>query len=116
MNLAPLSPRLTNSSIVRGSRSALPAREALILLALINHPWLLDTHAEEVAAIEFLNPDADLLRSAILDAAAIHAGSDPPGDLRALIAERERGVSAIAEPDASIEGFGVLSGRPWRSL
>ena len=189
MNLAPLSPRLTNSSIVRGSRSALPAREALILLALINHPWLLDTHAEEVAAIEFLNPDADLLRSAILDAAAIHAGSEPPGDLRALIAEREHGallarieralthpadwearagaapddvqqwwthvvtlhrrtrtlnrelkeaeralgddpseknfawlrdvqsrLSAIAGTEASIEGFGVLSGRPLRSL
>src|SRR5882757_8733051 len=189
MNLAPLSPRLTNSSSVRGSRSALPAREAMILLALINHPWLLDTHAEEVAAIEFLNPDADLLRSAILDAAAIHAGSDPPGDLRALIAEREHGallarieralthpadwearagaapddvqqwwthvvtlhrrtrtlnrelkeaeralgddpseknfawlrdvqsrLSAIAGTEASIEGFGVLSGRPLRSL
>src|SRR5215469_6451066 len=33
VSLAPLSPRLAASSIVRGSRSALPPREALILLA-----------------------------------------------------------------------------------
>ena len=100
VSLAPLSPRLAASSIVRGSRSALPAREALILLALVNHPWLLDTHAEEVAELELLNPDADLLRRAILDAAAVHAGSAPHEnlngnlnqDLRALIAEREHGA------------------------
>jgi DNA primase len=88
-NLAPLSPRLATSSIVRGSQSALPAREALILLALVNHPWLLDSHAEEVAALEFQNRDSDRLRRAILDAAELHAGSDPPADLRAAIAGRE---------------------------
>ena len=125
----------------------------------------------------------------LCDAAAIHSGSEPPGDLRALIAEREHGallarieralthpadwearagaapddvrqwwthvvtlhrrtrtlnkelkeaeralgddpseknfawlrdvqsrLSAIAGTEASIEGFGVLSGRPLRSL
>ncbi len=104
VSLAPLSPRLAASSIVRGSRSALPAREALILLTLVNHPWLLDTHAEEVAELEFLNPDADLLRRTILDAAAVHAGAAPQEnlnqnlnenlnqDLRALIADREHGA------------------------
>jgi DNA primase len=85
-NLAPLSPRLAASSIVRGSQSALPAREALILLALVNHPWLLDSHAEEVAALELQNSDSDRLRRAILDAAELHAGSEPPADLRAAIA------------------------------
>src|SRR5579884_1407389 len=43
--LAPLSPQLQTSSIIRGSRSALPPREALILLAAFNHPWLLETQA-----------------------------------------------------------------------
>ena len=90
MNLAPLSPRLVASSIVRGSRSALPAREALILLALVNHPWLLEDHSEEVAALEFLNPDADMLRRTILDAASLHAGAEPPEDLRPLIAPGRR--------------------------
>lgn len=65
--IAALSPRLGASPIVRGFRSALPPREALILLAVIHHPWLLETHAEEFAEIEFLNGDADMLRRAILE-------------------------------------------------
>ena len=48
---------------MRGSRSALPPREALILLAVINHPWLLETHAEELAELEFRHPDGDRLRA-----------------------------------------------------
>jgi DNA primase len=92
LSLAPVSPQFAASSIVRGARTALPAREALILLTLVNHPWLLESHAEEVAELEFLNPDADLLRRAILDAAAVHAGSELPADLRDLIAGREHGA------------------------
>src|SRR5262249_24612721 len=91
-NLTPLSPRLASSSILRGSRRALPARAALLLLALVNHPWLLDTHAEEVAELEFQNPDADLLRRAILDAAHANEGGEQPEDLRGAIAEREHGA------------------------
>jgi len=66
------SARLATSQIVRGARSSLPSREALILLAAINHPWLLDTHAEDLAELEFRHPDGDRLRRAILDAAASH--------------------------------------------
>ena len=62
------SPRLGTSSLVRGFKSALPPREALILLAVLHHPWLLETHAEEFAEIEFRHGDADLLRRAILEA------------------------------------------------
>jgi DNA primase len=43
--LAALSPQMSTSSIVRGSRSALPPREALILLGACNHPWLLEIAA-----------------------------------------------------------------------
>ncbi len=80
--LAPLSPRLKASPLVRGFRSGMPPREALILIAVVNHPWLLDTHAEEFARLEFLNPDADALRRAILD--AIGHGDERP--LREIIA------------------------------
>jgi DNA primase len=69
-SLAPSSPQLRASPIVRGSRNALPPREALILLATFNHPWLLETEAEQLAGLEFLNRDADLLRRMILDATA----------------------------------------------
>jgi DNA primase len=75
--LAPLSPRLGRSPLVRGFRSAMPPREALILLAVIEHPWLLETHTEEFAEIEFIHPDADRLRRAILDAAHGETVLDP---------------------------------------
>src|SRR5258708_6681087 len=68
--LGPASARLQASSIVRGSRTALPPREALILIAACNHPWLIESHAEELADLEFLNADADLLRRSMLEAAA----------------------------------------------
>jgi DNA primase len=66
--MGPASARLQASPLVRGSRSASPPREALILLAVIQHPWLLESHAEEFAALEFLHAEADLLRRAILEA------------------------------------------------
>ena len=83
--------RLATSQIVRGSRSALPSREALILLAVINHPWLLETHAEDLAALEFRHGDGDRLRRAILDASASHV-PQTPAELRAAISARELGT------------------------
>ncbi len=43
---------------MRGQRSAMSRREALILQSLINHPWLLHDHLEEVAALELAHPEA----------------------------------------------------------
>jgi DNA primase len=45
-------------------------REALILQSLINHPWLLHEHLEEVAALELAHPDAHKLRAGIIAAFA----------------------------------------------
>ena len=64
---------LTGSTIVRGGLSAVPAREALILAAVLNHPSLLSEHAEELADLDFAHRDAEALRRAILDAAATGA-------------------------------------------
>jgi DNA primase len=86
------SQRLRGSPIVRGFRSALPPREALILVAVVNHPWILEHHAEEFSELEFLNPDAEQLRRAILDAAT-EAGAAEPDGLRATIVAR--GLSAV---------------------
>jgi DNA primase len=84
--MALASSRLSASPIVRGHRTALPPREALILVAVIHHPWLLEHHAEEFSELEFLNPDTDHLRRAVLDAAT-GGGVDAEG-LRAAIAAR----------------------------
>ena len=70
------SARLGTSSLIRGSKSAMPAREALILMVVIQHPFLLGTHAEEFAELEFVHPDTDLLRRAILEAGTDEAETD----------------------------------------
>jgi DNA primase len=64
------SPQLALSPIMRGQRSALSRREALILQSLINHPWLLHDHLEEVAALELAHPEAHKLRAGIIAAFA----------------------------------------------
>jgi DNA primase len=77
-SLAPLSPQLQASPLVRGARNALPRREALILLAAFNHPWLLETEAEQLAGVEFQNGDADMLRRVMLDITATGHRDQPP--------------------------------------
>jgi DNA primase len=64
------SSQLATSPIMRGQRSAMSRREALILLSLINHPWLLHDHLEEVAALELAHPEAHKLRAGIIAAFA----------------------------------------------
>jgi DNA primase len=61
---------LANSPILRGHHAAVPPREVLIVLAVLNHPWLLSDHAEEFAELELVHGDAVGLRKAILEAAA----------------------------------------------
>jgi DNA primase len=55
---------------MRGQRSAMSRREALILQCLINHPWILHGHLEEVAALELAHGEAHKLRAAIIAAFA----------------------------------------------
>jgi hypothetical protein len=43
-----------------------PRREALILLAALNHPWLLHDHLEELASLEFRHADAERLKAALI--------------------------------------------------
>jgi DNA primase len=71
------SPNLANSAILRGHHAAVPSREVLILLAVLNHPWLLSDHAEEFAELELAHGDAVALRKAVLEAAARADISDP---------------------------------------
>ncbi|HEX9468635.1 MAG TPA: DNA primase, partial [Bradyrhizobium sp.] len=75
------SPQLALSPIMRGQRSAISRREALILQSLINHPWLLHDHLEEVAALEMAHPEANKLRAGIIAAfAKDHHHSPEPSE------------------------------------
>ena len=100
---------LTGSSIVRGARTSFPAREALILLAALNHPWLLENFSEDLANLEFMNPDADRLRSAILEAAAGHE-SDTAA-LRAAI-EKRKLSAVLARVETTLTHFADWPARP----
>jgi DNA primase len=76
------SAQLAASPIMKGQRSAISRREALILQILINHPWLLHDHLEEVAALELAHPEAHKLRAGIIAAFANdHHHSPDPGEL-----------------------------------
>ncbi len=124
------SPQLATSPIMRGQRSAISRREALILQSLINHPWLLHDHLEEVAALELAHPEANKLRAGIIAAFARdhHHSSEPSeqsekmradlaaGGFSQLLQRVELGIttSAVwgAQPGAAPED--VLS--TWRQL
>jgi len=84
--MAQPSAQLSGSSLVRGGRLSMPAREALILVAVINHPWLLEHHSEEFSELEFHNPDTDHLRKVVMDAA--NEGGMNPEALRGAIGAR----------------------------
>ena len=56
---------LRQSRLVGQSEGPAP-REALLMRLLINHPWLIDEHAEEIATIEFSHAALGQLRNALL--------------------------------------------------
>jgi DNA primase len=58
---------LRQSALAAGAGAAPPYREALLLRALVNHPWLLEEHAEAVAAIAFTSLSLAALRDALLE-------------------------------------------------
>ena len=83
------SPQLALSPIMRGQRSAISRREALILQSLVNHPWLLHDHLEEIAALELGHPEAHKLRAGIIAAYANYSHTDDP------VAEAARLVASL---------------------
>ena len=87
------SAQLAASPVHRGHRAAIPLREALILQAVINHPWLLHDHLEELAGVEFRHAGAARVKSELIDIFAHGAASDG----EAMIAELgRRGLSEVA--------------------
>jgi DNA primase len=88
------SPQLASSAIHRGYRTAIPTREALILQAVLNHPWILHDHLEELAQLEFRHAEAQRLKGVLIDIYAHDEGIDGPA-LRAEAAAR--GVGDVLE-------------------
>ena len=84
------SPQLTASPLHRGHRAAIPRREALILQAALNHPWLLHDRLEELAEAEFRHADARKLKAALIDVLAHRLGQESSQESGQAIARRIR--------------------------
>ncbi|MEH2523241.1 MULTISPECIES: DNA primase [unclassified Bradyrhizobium] len=110
------SPQLATSPIMRGQRSAMSRREALILQSLINHPWLLHDHLEEVAALELAHPEANKLRAGIIAAFANdhHHSPDAEEQAEKMQADLEaRGLSEVLQRvDRAITTAAVWGAKP----
>jgi DNA primase len=119
-----VSQQLASSPVHRGHRTAVPKREALILQAALNYPWLLHDHLEELASLEFTHADAERLKGALIDIAA-HSAVPDAATIKAELERRnlsdtmERIASAIttqsvwgARPDAAPEDVLVT----WQQL
>jgi DNA primase len=105
-----VSQQLALSPVHRGHRTAVPRREALILLAALNYPWLLHDHLEELASLEFRHADAERLKSALIDIAA-HAAMLDAEALKAELAARNL-TEAMQRIALSITTPSVWGARP----
>src|ERR1700688_1603110 len=110
------SAQLAASPLHRGHRAAIPLREALILQAALNHPWLLHDHMEELAEAEFRHADTQKLKSALIDVFAHHSASDFREDSgnASDAARSAQTAELVAELDRL--GFGALLARIERSI
>jgi DNA primase len=112
MNYGGASESLKKSALVSG-RTEIPSREALILRTLLNHPWLLEEHSEEIAAIQFHNRRLARLRDEMLNVTSGEKALDSAGlnaqlslsECGAVVAQVERAITHksdwFAEPGAS---------------
>jgi DNA primase len=91
------SPQLAASPLLRGDRAAISRREALILQTVLNHPWLLHDHLEDLATVEFRFAEAEKLKVALIDIFA-HRGDPDRESMAAELARR-----GLSEPVARIE-------------
>ncbi len=105
-----VSNQMASSSVMRGPRSTVPLREALILQAALNHPWLLHDHLEELASLEFRHAEAEKLKGALIDIAA-HAAAADAAAVAAEIASRGL-TEAAARIAAAITTVSVWGARP----
>ncbi|HRK20074.1 MAG TPA: DNA primase [Hyphomicrobiaceae bacterium] len=83
--LPPLAPpvpsdSLRHSRLVAGHGPVIAPREAVLLLGLLNHPWLIEEHAEEIANLDFSDRGLLRLRDAMLEIVADSDFVDKPLD------------------------------------
>ena len=110
------SPQLAASPVHRGHRAAIPRREALILQAVLNHPWLLHDHLEELAAVDFRHPETARVKSELIDifAQTFSGKADSAAEAGMMASELERrGLAEVtARVQRAITTVSVWGARP----
>jgi len=71
-----VSESLARSAMVKRAGGVMPLREAAIVVALVNHPQLIDENFEHTEFLELSHPDLRLLHATVLDAMAHDAAND----------------------------------------
>jgi DNA primase len=104
------SPQLAASPVHRGRGAVIPRREALILQTVLNHPWLLHDHLEDVSGLEFRHPEIEKLKLALIDIAA-HDGDHDGAAMRAELARRGF-AEQISRVEKAITTVSVWGARP----
>jgi DNA primase len=105
-----VSQQLAASPLHRGARTSVPLREALILQAALNYPWLLHDHLEELASLEFRYPDAEKLKAALIDIAA-HSAAPDAAAIKAELSARDL-AGVMQRIESAITTSSVWGARP----
>jgi len=71
-----VSESLARSALVKRAGGIMPLREAAIVVALVNHPQLIDENFEHAEFLELSHPELRRLHATILDALAHDAAND----------------------------------------
>ncbi|MDR3423016.1 MAG: DNA primase [Xanthobacteraceae bacterium] len=110
------SPRLAESPLHRGHRTAIPRREALILQAALNYPWLLHDHLEELSETEFRHADTRKLKAALIDILAHHAGQGAEHEVQQRAGQQAELDRMELAAELTRRGFADLIGRIERTI
>lgn len=109
----PASSALKGSQLVKNKTGQIAKQEALILVILMNHPWLLETEDEQIANLTFTSQSAKTLRDKLLELQIMQNSLDREAvqshletlDLYSLAAQMQRIIAQngpkYALPDAS---------------
>jgi DNA primase len=91
---------LRNSPLMGAGSGRLPGREVALVLAMVNHPALLDELAEPFAELDLSTRDLDRLRRATLDAYA--RGAADRDAMRAALAGSPEHAAVLQRADAAL--------------
>jgi DNA primase len=80
-----MSESLARSAMVKRGGEGMPMRETALLVALVNHPQLIDENYDHVETLDLSNTDLRQLHFAIIDAVA-HGNAGDRDSLRAAVA------------------------------